>query len=141
MTDTSLPKRSCGACDKCCTTHAVFEIRKGEGVPCKYLSKLEGGCGIYGVHPQSCRRFRCAWLEGFTPLDARPDQVGYTMSWTVSGKEEIPYLHISSLADTPPPDDVVQRLLADFIAYYDLPTARAVVTDRTRAQRVHNLAC
>lgn len=66
--------RSCGSCSACCTflridSQAGFstrldnneDIAKKAGEPCRFLA--EQGCGIYGVRPLVCRRFRCDWLD------------------------------------------------------------------------------
>ncbi len=37
---------------------------------------MTGSCGIYSSRPQSCRDFKCAWLEGVGSHEDRPDKSG-----------------------------------------------------------------
>ena len=68
-------ERKCGACTLCCTTLAVPELDKPNGVRCAHLT--DEGCGIYEDRPQSCRDFECAWLRGAGDgLYTRPDYTG-----------------------------------------------------------------
>lgn len=67
-------KRKCGPCTACCTWMSVDEIEKPLGEPCPKL--CDAGCSIYKERPPGCVKFRCAWLDGHTPLDLRPDLSG-----------------------------------------------------------------
>ncbi len=68
-------ERKCGACTLCCTTLAVPELDKPNGVRCVHLT--DQGCGIYEDRPESCRTFECAWLRGAGEgLYTRPDFTG-----------------------------------------------------------------
>lgn len=68
-------KRKCGACTLCCTTLAVPELDKPNGVRCVHLT--DEGCGIYEDRPPSCRTFECAWLRGGGDgIYQRPDFTG-----------------------------------------------------------------
>jgi hypothetical protein len=65
--------RSCGPCTQCCTTMAVGELNKPEHVACNQLGAC-GGCAVYDTRPDSCRAFRCMWLDGnITDESMRPD--------------------------------------------------------------------
>lgn len=70
--------RKCGACTLCCTTMAVPELDKPNGVPCKHLTPT--GCGIYETRPLSCRAFECSWLRGDGDPTVRPDKTGAVMT-------------------------------------------------------------
>ena len=67
-------KRSCGECTECCTALSVTEIHKPAMEPCVHQDGK--GCDIYPERPQSCRHFRCGWLDGEGPPDMRPDRLG-----------------------------------------------------------------
>lgn len=72
-------ERSCGECTACCTVLGVKEIKKHRGVTCPHLLQAPGGagCGIYETRPQSCRDFKCWWLDGpLEPEEFRPDKIG-----------------------------------------------------------------
>lgn len=70
-----MAERKCGACTLCCTTLAVPELDKPNGVRCVHLT--DQGCGIYEDRPPSCRTFECAWLRGAGEgLYTRPDFTG-----------------------------------------------------------------
>ncbi len=72
----AIAKRSCGECSACCYTHGVKELNKDNFIQCQY-TRGGGGCGIYGIHPKSCRVYSCSWLDGVVgaPED-RPDKLG-----------------------------------------------------------------
>lgn len=69
--------RSCDGCNACCTAVGVNEL----GKPCNFRCEhqTEGGCGIYGKHPESCRTYQCLWLEGILLFKDRPDVMGVVM--------------------------------------------------------------
>jgi len=50
----------CGECTVCCTLSVVPELGKKAGEQCMHC---DGGCNIYGNHPQSCKDFNCAWVQ------------------------------------------------------------------------------
>lgn len=72
------PVRTCGDCEACCYALGVTEEEFGKGAMvapefthCQHqLGKATdgvcSGCAIYEDRPQSCRAFRCAWLDGFS---------------------------------------------------------------------------
>lgn len=63
--------RECAGCVACCTLTRVPELDKPYGVTCCHVCD---GCAIYSERPQSCRDFRCAWLNGEMPDWMRPDK-------------------------------------------------------------------
>lgn len=70
--------RSCGTCDACCTTMGVSELQKEHHERCGFLCP-EGGCQIYGQHPDSCRFWSCGWKMGVMKDFQRPDAVGFVL--------------------------------------------------------------
>lgn len=63
--------RSCGTCNLCCTVQGVHEIRKPINVKCEHLN-IQGRCGIYSSRPESCRTYKCLWLNGHMPEEMKP---------------------------------------------------------------------
>lgn len=61
----------CGECTVCCKVLRVQELGKPAGEWC--ASVTASGCGRYETRPQSCRNFRCLWLE------AQQDQPGHPL--------------------------------------------------------------
>lgn len=64
---------NCGECTACCTVCVVPELNKEAG---KICTNCEGGCQIYGNHPQSCLDFECAYYQGGKNIELRPDKCG-----------------------------------------------------------------
>jgi hypothetical protein len=64
----------CGDCTACCTLSAVSELNKKAGEHCVHC--INNGCAIYGKHPQVCKDFECAFLQGGTNIELRPDKCG-----------------------------------------------------------------
>lgn len=63
----------------CCRVVAIPELVKPPGVRCRHLRAMNergGMCTIYNQRPKPCQTFRCAWLEGLGPENARPDLSG-----------------------------------------------------------------
>jgi hypothetical protein len=112
--------RICGSCTLCCTLLKVPELKKQEGVPCKFL--CDKGCGIYGSRPAACRNFRCAWLNGELSEDMRPDKVGVIIERLPTGK--------TVLADSAEPDTPIPKEMIDFYTGNGLAIA-------ARGQRVY----
>ncbi len=80
--------RTCGPCTACCTTHAVYEIRKPAGQQCRHT--CDQGCAIYADRPESCRTFECLWLMGRViegDERRRPDRLGLVFGVGVSGRK------------------------------------------------------
>lgn len=84
--------RECGTCTVCCTVTKVPELNKPENVTCKYVCGVGSGCtgcSIYKDRPQSCRNFKCLWLQ--TPEmddNLRPDKSG-VMFESIPGKRTV----------------------------------------------------
>ena len=53
--------RSCDGCDLCCRTYEIAELGKPMGMPCPLI--VAAGCAIHGSHPNTCKSFRCFWLD------------------------------------------------------------------------------
>lgn len=68
--------RVCGDCRLCCKTLEVPELQKPSGKWCPHAYVEPGGamCSIHDRRPESCRAFRCMWLEGFFEDCDRPDR-------------------------------------------------------------------
>jgi len=64
--------RECDDCHACCI-HLPLADRPAH-TPCPELK--DGRCGVYEKRPGACRRFRCAWLQGFSFSTVRPDRCG-----------------------------------------------------------------
>jgi len=65
---------TCGECTVCCTLSVVSELNKKVGEQCRYC--INNKCSIYGKHPQVCKDFECAYLQGGTNIELRPDKCG-----------------------------------------------------------------
>jgi hypothetical protein len=103
------PARACGTCSLCCTVMGVSEIAKPRNVKCDCLTPL-GRCGIYADRPDSCRQFKCLWLQGALPEGLRPERVRAVGD--VNGQGDMIVFHIA------PADRGAHRrgALRDFIA-------------------------
>lgn len=91
-------KLQCGECTACCTAYEIPELNKPAFTPCIHLTK--SGCGIYDSRPETCRRFKCSWLNGKLGNDItfRPDKLGLV----TSGHEDIvigPYAQVIEVWD------------------------------------------
>lgn len=101
--------RTCGECTLCCKSLAVTELSKPQGVWCQHCA-IGSGCTIYTDRPESCRVFKCLWLQNETlPVDFRPDRIHAVVSSTDDGKT--PLIHI----DPATPDHYRHGLLGKFI--------------------------
>jgi len=91
-------ERECGECKLCCKCLSIVEIVKPGGKWCPHAKGK--GCDIYEDRPPSCKQFRCAWLDGLTPEEFRPDKVHAV--FVVEGTPDIPiiscYEHINGIA-------------------------------------------
>ncbi len=68
--------RACGPCTECCFALGIHETNKRPFARCEHQGK---GCAIYPKRPESCRTFRCLWLDEGNPLltrKDRPDRTG-----------------------------------------------------------------
>jgi len=64
----------CSNCKVCCTLSVVTELDKKAGETCSKCTT--SGCSIYGNHPQVCKDFECAYYQGGTNEELRPDKCG-----------------------------------------------------------------
>ena len=64
----------CGDCTACCTLSVVEALNKKAGVECSFCTNNR--CEIYGDHPQECKDFECAYLQGGNNIELRPDKCG-----------------------------------------------------------------
>lgn len=66
--------RTCGGCTFCCKVMSIDELKKPSSLWCPHAD-IGKGCKIYEDRPQSCRNFRCHWLDNEMLPDAmRPDK-------------------------------------------------------------------
>lgn len=71
--------RRCGPCTECCSAVGVPELEKPPHAKCGFVIKQ--GCGIYEKRPESCRTFKCVWLEeGTFHRKDRPDKIGMVVA-------------------------------------------------------------
>ena len=73
--------RTCEGCEACCTVMAIRELDKPAWKPCAHLAP-GGGCGIWGVHPVSCKSFTCLWRRSDTllPPGMFPPDCGFMLA-------------------------------------------------------------
>ena len=64
----------CGECSACCTLSVVEELNKKAWEKCTHC--INNGCAIYGNHPKVCKDFECAYLQGGSNIELRPDKCG-----------------------------------------------------------------
>jgi len=104
-------KRVCGECQACCTTLAVADIAKPKHTRCP--SQCAAGCAVYASRPESCRLYKCSWLEGYGRAADRPDKSGVIMETLVfhqAGREPITVLVAFSTGPAPLQNEQVDRL-------------------------------
>jgi hypothetical protein len=72
--------RSCGGCTLCCTVMEVRELEKRPFSPCAH--QADGGCGVWGEHPGSCKAFACLWRgsDNLLPPDLFPADCGFMLA-------------------------------------------------------------
>lgn len=62
---------------------------------CKYCNPGKG-CQIYAKRPESCRTFRCGWLDGLGDETLRPDRCGAMFSaYNHKGERQI-HVHVNT---------------------------------------------
>jgi hypothetical protein len=69
---------------------------------------VDNGCKIYGKHPQVCKDFRCAFLQGGTEIELRPDKCG-VMFFKKSDQ-----IFCGTLVPGVPVTDMAKRQIASF---------------------------
>ncbi|MDI7774080.1 hypothetical protein [Asticcacaulis sp. EMRT-3] len=89
VTDSAPPKRAdlkvCGDCSLCCKVYDIPELEKKMGHVCHHV-RPEGGCGVWGLHPQTCQDFKCLWIR-HDDMNAlwRPDVCGFVLRLEPNG--------------------------------------------------------
>ena len=70
--------RSCDGCNMCCYIPYIDEptLKKEEWTMCQNCD-VGVGCKIYEDRPKPCRTFDCSWIKGETPVEWKPDKVGF----------------------------------------------------------------
>jgi hypothetical protein len=96
----SFVNKVCGDCSLCCKVYRVDDLEKKAHQACDHTrhkqNSSSSGCGIWGLHPQSCQTLKCLWLK-HADMNAlwRPDIAGFVLR--VMGTA----LHIDSDHDRP----------------------------------------
>ncbi len=74
--------RTCGGCTLCCRLFAIQELQKPRNTWCSHCEQGIG-CKIYPQRPESCKGFRCGWLQSPDMADRyRPDHIGLFVATT-----------------------------------------------------------
>jgi hypothetical protein len=81
--------RECGDCTACCTVLGVHELKKAPSTPCCH--ECATGCSTYESRPESCREFRCVWLDGAFEEHLRPDKLGLVITLAPTHHENHPW--------------------------------------------------
>ena len=70
--------RKCDGCNMCCYIPDINEptLKKEEWTMCQNCD-VGVGCKIYEDRPKPCRTFDCSWIKGETPVEWKPDKVGF----------------------------------------------------------------
>jgi hypothetical protein len=72
-------EKQCGDCSLCCKIMAIPELDKPKDAWCDHVIKKQG-CGIYETRPQSCRMFKCLWLQDpRLPPEWKPNRSKFVM--------------------------------------------------------------
>jgi hypothetical protein len=58
---TAAAGKACGDCNLCCELYEIEELSKPMHTLCVH-ARAGSGCAIHGLHPLTCRTFRCLWL-------------------------------------------------------------------------------
>lgn len=79
----------CGECQACCEAIGVHELNKPIWTSCEH--QIPAGCGIYGSHPDSCKKYWCLYRGGFFKLQEqyRPDKLGVIFDMRTSQPENV----------------------------------------------------
>lgn len=72
--------RKCGDCKLCCKVFTIAELNKLAGEWCPHCPGK--GCSMYESRPNTCREYRCVWLERPESLsdELRPDKTSVVMN-------------------------------------------------------------
>lgn len=81
--------RTCDGCNMCCYIPGINEptLQKKEWVMCQNCD-VGVGCKIYEDRPTPCRTFECSWIKGETPVEWKPDKVGFFATIEPQGRIE-----------------------------------------------------
>ena len=81
--------RTCDGCNMCCYIPGINEptLQKKEWVMCQNCD-VGVGCKIYEARPTPCRTFECSWIKGETPVEWKPDKVGFFATIEPQGRIE-----------------------------------------------------
>ena len=81
--------RTCDGCNMCCYIPGINEptLQKKEWVMCQNCD-VGVGCKIYEDRPTPCRTFECSWIKGETPVEWKPDKVGFFATVEPQGRIE-----------------------------------------------------
>ncbi|RMG08603.1 MAG: hypothetical protein D6731_21560 [Planctomycetota bacterium] len=66
--------RACGPCQGCCHVKEIPSLGKPAGRDCRHQGPA--GCAVYADRPRGCRRYTCAWIDGWGAEGDRPDLLG-----------------------------------------------------------------
>lgn len=114
-------KRSCGECTECCRVRAVdaggvLATKKPAWTPCTHCTGT--ACAVYENRPPLCRAYKCLWLLGLGPDDARPDRSNLLVDLAINGTTpETEYLSLSVTAcrEALPPDAELPPWVAEIV--------------------------
>jgi len=102
---TSIKKRECGTCTKCCEGHLAANIRGHEmskGNPCFFV-EIGKGCKDYENRPKDpCVSFTCGWkVIDEMPEHFKPEKSHVIFSWRKTEKLDLLYLCINEAPSSP----------------------------------------
>ena len=75
----------------CCNLLNIEEIKKPAGKWCPHCEP-NVGCKIYGEHPESCKIFRCLWINepNLMALDEQRPDKSHVILWVpVEGDQQV----------------------------------------------------
>ncbi len=104
-------ERTCGSCTACCHSLVIEELAKPAFSRCAHDGG--GSCATYATRPQSCRDFRCLWLDGHLEEQDRPDRLGVIFTTTHDEQVGVHPLIVEARpngADAQAVRDAIQRL-------------------------------
>lgn len=85
---------------------------KRVGVACPWRSPL-GGCRDYDHRPESCRAFRCAWLDGALESRDRPDLSGIVFTHMTTPDGAVLMAHVGPAGARPAGKVLLESLRRD----------------------------
>lgn len=75
---------SCDGCKVCCDLFSIPEIEKPEKTACSNCT--DQGCGIYDDRPQTCKDFKCLYIQSGWMEGLRPDNCGVMFTQNSDGQ-------------------------------------------------------